>query len=174
MLVAEATLLDKQLRALCVCSDEALLAASALDQENFPSGSSGPSSLTMSSARCSISTSALLPLADISQIDSDELTLVSNKVLDLKTRLGLLSSGNRGKEVDWGSLGEFAQETGNKVKLGFNFYQDGTRLLVNDLQVSPTSKSFKVLKFSILVQCVLFHVEWCIRQPALISFYHIL
>ena len=72
LLVAQAALLDKQFRTLYMP-----MGRSSQDVE---SSEGGLSEKTLSTD-------------DLNLIDSDELTLILNEVADLKTRLGLLSSG---------------------------------------------------------------------------------
>lgn len=86
----------------------------------------------------------------VSLIDADELTLLSNQVTYLKTRLGIDSAADR--EMDWGTLGKLVTEGLDKIRYyisytpppsssdasycreGVSFYRLGTRLLLNDIE----------------------------------------
>lgn len=68
----------------------------------------------------------------VALVDPDELTLLFNQVVYLKTRLGIDSAAAR--EMDWGTLGKVAKESFAKLREGLSFYGQGTKLLVNDVQ----------------------------------------
>lgn len=107
LLVAEVTLIDKQLSGLMA----GLQLAQAHEIDTVPE-------------------EALSGL--IALIDDDELVFICNEVNDLKTRLGLdtqlISS------LDWGSLGKVVSDTLAKVKAGLAFFSEGTKVLVSDVQ----------------------------------------
>jgi len=67
-----------------------------------------------------------------SLVDEEELGILSSKVADLKSRLGIDTSGS--KTIDWGTMGVVTQENLSKIREGISFYGDGTQMLVSDVQ----------------------------------------
>ena len=132
--IAEVALLDKQL--------SSIVAGLRLDTADPPSplaaaaaggGSIGASAVE---SRLPAALSTVLEdkddrkLADLTLVDEDELALIIGEVSDLKARLGLDTVA----QMDWGSLGVLVSESITKVRLGLQFYGEGTKLLVSDVQ----------------------------------------
>jgi len=68
----------------------------------------------------------------LSLVDDTELELISEKVDDLKSRLGVL--GSVAAPIDWGSVGDELKKTRDKFSEGLSFYSLGTQILFSDLQ----------------------------------------
>eukprot|EP01041_Mallomonas_annulata_P006310 gene6310-12768_t len=125
LIVAEVSLLDKQLNAL-------LMGLTPVTISVKDSGSSSGSASGSLNRAMVIAAAAAAEVDDtVSLIDEDELSLVSSQVNDLKSRLGLETQGST---VNWGTLGVLVSDTLSKIRDGLNFYGLGTRIIIGDLQ----------------------------------------
>eukprot|EP01040_Poterioochromonas_malhamensis_P000112 gene112-117_t len=127
-IIAEVTLIDKQLSAL-INQDLALYASSFIPSNGAvtPENNTSPAFSNVDALMISESTDDLVSL-----IDEDELNLITNEVIDLKTRLGL--DAQLKPTFDWGSIGKVTSETLLKIKAGLAYFGDGIKTLFSDVQ----------------------------------------
>eukprot|EP01038_Epipyxis_sp_PR26KG_P007470 gene7470-10183_t len=115
LFVAEVTLIDKQIGAML----------SGLPIESYSTEDQVYSN--------EVNNSELDRVANLfSLIDDDELNLIYNEVIDLKTRLGI-DTQQFSKTVDWGSFGKIASDSLAKIKTGLTYFSDGTAILFADI-----------------------------------------
>ena len=135
--IAEAALLDKQLASIVAgLRLGAGAGASAPADSDAAAEAAGPGARKAAASYLPAGISSLLEekedrkLTDLTLVDEDELALVIGEVGDLKSRLGLDAVA----QMDWGSLGVLVSDSIAKVKVGLNFYGEGTKLLISDVQ----------------------------------------